>query len=165
MKNTYWQPMMLCFLSVMMCPTALGLGANLHGNLIVTPPECILNNNNQEAIHFGDILLTRIDGSNYLKDLPLRLSCTGLAKNNLTLTLEGDATSFNSSGALKTSNNKLGVAFYINDIRQPINQSVKFTYTSLPSLKAAPIKNSSASYNNTDGGNFTAQATLKVNYQ
>lgn len=143
----------------------MGLGANLYGNLVVTPPECILNNNNQAAIHFGDILLTRIDGNNYLQTLPLSLSCTGLAKNNLTLTLEGNATLFNSEGALKTSNNKLGIAFYVNNVRQAINQPVNINYTSLPSLKVAPIKNMTASFINTDGGTFTALATLKVNYQ
>ncbi|UBX48567.1 fimbrial protein [Providencia alcalifaciens] len=165
MKFIHRQQVVLCFFCVISNPFALGLEANLYGNLIVTPPECILNNNNQAAIHFGDILLTRIDGNNYSQTLPLNLSCTGLAKNNLTLTLEGDGTSFNSDGALKTSNNKLGVAFYINNVRQAINQPVNINYTSLPSLKAAPIKNMTAGFNDTDGGSFTALATLKVNYQ
>ncbi len=165
MKFIHRQQVALGFFCVINSPFTWGLGANLYGNLIVTPPECILNNNNQATIHFGDILLTRIDGNNYLQTLPLSLSCTGLAKNNLTLTLEGDPTLFNSNGALKTSNDKLGVIFYVNNIRQAINQPVNINYTSLPSLKAAPIKNMTAGFNDTDGGSFTALATLKVNYQ
>lgn len=165
MNFIHRQQAALCFLCAISSPFALGLGANLYGNLVVTPPECILNNNNQAAIHFGDILLTRIDGNNYLQTLPLSLSCTGLAKNNLTLTLVGDPTTFNSNGALKTSNSKLGIVFYVNNVQQAINQSVNINYTSLPSLKAAPMKNMTASFNDADGGTFTALATLKVNYQ
>lgn len=143
----------------------MGLTANLQGNLIVTPPECILNNHQQETVHFGDILLTRIDGSAYKRSVPLRLTCTNLAKNTLKLTLQGDATSFNSNGALKTSNNKLGLMFYVNSIRQAINQPINVNIDSLPTIEATPIKNTTASFNNTDGGDFAALATLRVDYQ
>ncbi|MEX6378639.1 MULTISPECIES: fimbrial protein [Providencia] len=162
MKYPGWWLVILYFVGT---APVLGVNVNLRGNLIVTPPECILNNNNQESIHFGDILLTRIDGTHYLQDLPLSLTCSELAKNNLTLTLKGEQTTFNSNGALKTSNSKLGIVFYINGSRQAINQPVKFTYSALPSLKVAPIKNSTANYSNTDGDHFTALATLKVDYQ
>ncbi|MBQ0399842.1 fimbrial protein [Providencia rettgeri] len=165
MKFIHRQQVALYFFCVISSPFAMGLGANLYGNLIVTPPECILNNNNQAAIHFGDILLTRIDGNNYVQTLPLSLSCTGLAKNNLTLTLVGDPTLFDSNGALQTNKDKLGIAFYVNNVRQAINQPININYTSLPSLKAAPIKNMTEGFNNEDGGSFTASATLKVNYQ
>lgn len=144
----------------------MGLTANLRGNLLVTPPECFLNNNQQETVHFGNILLTRIDGSAYKRAVPLRLTCTNLAKNALTLTIQGDdITEFNASGALKTTNPKLGVAFYVNSTRQAINQPVNTSYTALPQIEAAPIKDSGSSFNNTDGGGFTALATLKVDYQ
>jgi type 1 fimbria pilin len=142
-----------------------GLGANLYGNLVVTPPECLLNNSQQETVHFGDILLTRIDGANYKQPVPFNLACTNLAKNTLKLTLQGDDTSFNSSGALKTDNPKLGVAFYVNSVRQAINQPVNVNYTALPNIEAVPVKNDTASFSNTDGGYFTALATLKVDYQ
>lgn len=156
----------LGLLCAMSSPLALGLGANLYGTLVVTPPECVLNNNNQVPIHFGDILLTRIDGDAYRQSLPLsNFDCTDLVKNTLTFTFIGDPTSFNSNGALKTSNNKLGIVFYVNGTRQPINEPVNVNYTALPSLTVAPVKNSGASFINTDGGNFTALATLKVNYQ
>lgn len=144
---------------------AESLGLNLTGNLVVTPPECILNNNQQQIIHFSDILLTRIDGSNYQQTLIFNLTCTQLAKNLIKLTIQGDETSFNSYGALKTSNTKLGVAFYINDVHQAINQPVNVNYTALPTIKVAPVKNMAANYSNTDGGAFTALATLKVEYQ
>ncbi len=165
MKFRRWQHIAMCVLWGMSGSSALGLGANLYGTLVVTPPECTLNNNNQAPIHFGDILLTRIDGNNYVQPVPLNLSCVSLAKPNLTFTLEGDPTSFNSNGALKTSNDKLGIVFYVNDVRQAINQPVNVNYTALPSLKAAPVKNGTASFIGSDGGTFTALATLKVSYQ
>lgn len=145
--------------------TAAPLTSRLMGTLVVTPPECLLNNNNQESVHFGDILLTRIDGTNYTRSVPLALNCTALAKDGLRLTLQGDITTFNSSGALKTDNPKLGIAFYVNGTRQAMNQPFNVNYATLPTLDMAPVKSSTASYNDTDGGYFTALATLKVDYQ
>ncbi|WP_265494874.1 fimbrial protein [Providencia heimbachae] len=165
MQVNRWVKTVLTFGLLMNLGVAFGIGANLSGNLIVTPPECILNNEQQQAVHFNDILLTRIDGISYQQPLVFKLTCTQLAKNTLKLTIQGDGTSFNSSGALKTSNTKLGVAFYLNDVRQAINEAVNVNYTALPTIKAAPVKNMAANYNNTDGGDFTALATLKVDYQ
>lgn len=144
---------------------AAPLATTLSGTLVVTPPECILNSNQQQSIHFGDILLTRIDGSNYKRPVPLSLTCSNLVKNGLKMTLQGDATTFNSSGALKTSNGKVGVAFYVNNTRQAINQALNISYTALPTLEVAPVKDAAASYRDTDGGYFSALATLKVDYQ
>lgn len=144
---------------------ATPLVTTLSGTLVVTPPECILNNGGQQVVHFGDILLTRIDGTNYKRPVPLSLTCTNLEKNSLRITLRGDAITFNSSGALKTSNNKLGVAFYVNNTLQAINQPLHISYPTLPTLEAAPVKDTAASYRDTDGGYFSALATLKVDYQ
>lgn len=144
---------------------ALTLNVGLEGRLLINPPECILNNDQQEVVHFGDILLPRIDGVEYKHLVPMSLSCTGLVKNILKMTLVGTGTSFTSNGALATSNSKLGLAFYVNDVRQAINQPFNVAYTTLPSLEVAPIKNSGANFSNTDGGFFTAQATLKIDYQ
>lgn len=166
MKGYQWMTWVFALFELMGNQTAFGLGANLYGNLVVTPPECLLNNNSQETVHFGNILLTRIDGNNYKRSVPFNLTCTNLAKNTLKLTLQGDATSFNSNGALKTNENaKLGIAFFINDTRQAINQPVNFNYGTLPKIDAAPVKSSTASFVDTDGGYFTALATLKVDYQ
>ncbi len=145
--------------------SAFGIGLNLSGNLIVTPPECTLNNSQQQAVHFSDILLTRIDGVNYQRPLMLALNCPFIVKNAIKLTIVGDAVTMNSRVLLSTSNNKLGVAFYVNDVNQPINKAFNVNYTALPTIKAAPVKNATANYNNTDGGAFTALATLKVDYQ
>lgn len=142
-----------------------GLSANLSGNLIVTPPECILNNGQQQTVHFNDILLTRIDGVNYQQPLEFNLTCKELATNLIKLTLKGENTSFNSNGALKTSNPKLGIAFYINDSHQTINEPFNVDYMTLPKIKVAPVKSLDADYKDTDGGRFNALATLKVDYQ
>lgn len=143
---------------------SIGLGINVNGNLIITPPECILNNDKKEMIHFGDILLTRIDGVNYKHKLPFELSCTNLVKNNLTLSIQGEASNF-ANGTLRTSNSKLGMNFYINGVKQDINKKVNVKYLELPLLEVAPVKNINSNFEDTDGGDFTAFATLKVDYQ
>lgn len=165
MRLYQWPSVVVAVMSLFYGAHVWALGVNLYGNLVVTPPECLLNNNQQETVHFGDILLTRIDGVQYKQPVPFNLTCTNLVKNTLKLTLQGDTTTFASSGALKTDNPKLGVAFYINNTRQPVNQVVNFNYSSLPTIEAAPVKSSTASFNDTDGGYFTALATLKVDYQ
>ncbi|CAI0971856.1 fimbrial protein [Serratia fonticola] len=149
----------------MTLPQAQANTVNLNLTLtILAPSECTLNNNQQQVVHFGDILLTRIDGNNYKRPVPLSLTCTNLAKNDLALTLQGDAASFSSNGALKTSNDKLGVVFYVNNTRQAINQPFAINYTTLPTLEVAPVKDAAASYLDTDGGYFSASATLRVEY-
>lgn len=150
----------------MTLPQAQANTVNLELSLtIIAAPECTLNNNQQQVVHFGDVLLTRIDGNNYKRPVPLSLACTNLSKNDLRMTLQGDATTFSSNGALKTSNDKLGVVFYVNNTRQAINQPFAINYTALPTLEVAPVKDTAASYLDTDGGDFSAFATLKVDYQ
>lgn len=140
------------------------LTVGFNGNLIYTPPECILNNSQKSMVHFGDILLSRIDGVNYKHTLTFELTCTNLAMNNLALSIQGDPSNFN-NGILKTSNPKLGLSFYINGIKQDINKKINFNYLELPSLEVSPVKNTNSSFDDTDGGDFTALATLNVDYQ
>ncbi|EFE54299.1 hypothetical protein PROVRETT_07295 [Providencia rettgeri DSM 1131] len=140
------------------------LTVGFNGNLISTPPECILNNSQKSMVHFGDILLSRIDGVNYKHTLTFELTCTNLAMNNLALSIQGDPSNFN-NGILKTSNPKLGLSFYINGIKQDINKKINFNYLELPSLEVSPVKNTNSSFDDTDGGDFTALATLNVDYQ
>ncbi|WP_254366070.1 fimbrial protein [Providencia rettgeri] len=140
------------------------LTVGFNGNLISTPFECILNNSQKSMVHFGDILLSRIDGVNYKHTLTFELTCTNLAMNNLALSIQGDPSNFN-NGILKTSNPKLGLSFYINGIKQDINKKINFNYLELPSLEVSPVKNTNSSFDDTDGGDFTALATLNVDYQ
>lgn len=140
------------------------LTVGFNGTLISTPPECILNNSQKSMVHFGDILLSRIDGVNYKHTLTFELTCTNLAMNNLALSIQGDPSNFN-NGILKTSNPKLGLSFYINGIKQDINKKINFNYLELPSLEVSPVKNTNSSFDDTDGGDFTALATLNVDYQ
>lgn len=164
MKN-YTTFLFVYLASSMSCAYATSFDINLHGNLINSPPDCIVNNNQSEVVHFGDILLTRINGENYKRSVPLKLSCNHLLKNSLKMTLQGDTTSFEYNGALKTSNEKLGIIFFVGDKRKAINQPIMIDYNSLPKLEAAPIKNDKANYSEIDGGYFTASSTLKIEYQ
>ncbi|MEY0692330.1 fimbrial protein [Providencia rettgeri] len=160
--------MKIKFLYILIVFSAFSYSSSLtvefNGNLIITPPECILNNSQKSMIHFGDILLSRIDGVNYKHKLPFELTCTNLAMNNLTLSTQGDPSNFN-NGILKTSNPKLGLSFYINGIKQDINKKINFNYLELPSLEVSPVQNVATSFDGSDGGDFTALATLNVDYQ
>lgn len=77
----------------------------------------------------------------------------------------GNPTRFNSYGGLSTSNSKIGIVFYIDSIQQPINTLLDFNYNHLPNIEVAPIKDMSANFSDTDGGQFSATAMLQIEYQ
>lgn len=137
----------------------------LKATLVTTPPVCTLNSGQQSTVTFGEVLLPRIDGKAYQQALPLTLNCEALANNSLTLTLQGDAVApnFGREGILKTGNPALGLVFYAGETFQPIATGIAVTYPNLPKLTVAPVM--SAVIPVTDGGNFTASATLKVEYR
>ena len=51
------------------------------GNIV--EPDCVINNNQQIVVDFGEVLTTRIDGSNYETPIVYTLSCANLIRNTL----------------------------------------------------------------------------------
>ncbi|WP_442991095.1 fimbrial protein [Serratia marcescens] len=129
---------------------------------IVAPPPCVINNNNLIEVNFGnDVMTTRIDGSYKKQPVVYSVECKNAPNNAMKLQIQGVSAGFDSE-VLKTNKDGLGVALLRNGNRQPINSWVNFTYPNLPTLEAVPVKQAGATLS---GGEFSAGATMKVEYQ
>ncbi|HGE8486156.1 TPA: fimbrial protein [Serratia marcescens] len=129
---------------------------------VLAPLPCTLNGGKPIEVNFGDeIMTTRIDGSNYRQPVDYGLSCNGPWKNAMRLQISGAAAGFDGT-LLKTSVNGLGIGLLRDGARIPLNDWQNFTYPSMPKLEAVPVKQNGATL---PTGEFTASATLRVDYQ
>jgi type 1 fimbria pilin len=150
-------------LSVLLMSTTsiANVPVNIRGTVII-PPPCTINNNQTIRVDFGDeVMTTRIDGVNYKQAITYSLNCDIQKSNNLKMSIQGTGASFNSA-LLRTDKNGLGIALYRGT--QPLNANAWFNYTypSKPELYAVLVKQSGATLT---GGEFTAAATLLIDYQ
>lgn len=129
---------------------------------IVSPPPCVINNNNLIEVSFGsDVMTNRIDGSYKKQPVVYSVECKNAPNNAMKLQIQGTGAGFDGE-VLQTNKDELGVALLRNGNRQPINSWVNFTYPNLPTLEAVPVKQAGATLS---GGEFSAGATMKVEYQ
>lgn len=129
---------------------------------IIAPPPCVINNNNLIEVKFGnDVMTTRIDGSYKKQPVVYSVECKNAPNNAMKLQIQGIGADFDGE-VLQTNKGGLGVALLRNGNRQPINRWVNFTYPNLPRLEAVPVKQAGATLR---GGEFSAGATMKVEYQ
>lgn len=134
-----------------------------HGTLI-SPPNCSINSGNTIEIPFGDVLINKIDGTRYMKDVPYEITCDSAVRDPsmaMTLTLTGTPVGFNNA-ALST--NVAGLGIEIQQDEQPftLGTTIPVNEQSKPVLKAVPVKQSGAALKE---GDFDATATLQVDYQ
>lgn len=129
---------------------------------VVAPPPCIINGDQVIDVDFGsDVVTRRVDGVNYLKTVDYSLVCNGNISNAMKLQIQGATTAFDRS-ALQTNMADLGVALKANGSALTVNDWVNFTYPNKPVLQAVPVKRAGSTLN---GGDFSAGATLMVDYQ
>ncbi|MER2978037.1 MULTISPECIES: fimbrial protein [Serratia] len=129
---------------------------------IVAPPPCVINNNNLIEVNFGnDVMTTRIDGSYKKQPVVYSVECKNAPNNAMKLQIQGNSAGFDNE-VLQTNKDGLGVALLRNGNRQPINSWINFTYPTKPTLEAVPVKQAGATLR---GGDFSAGATMKVEYQ
>lgn len=129
---------------------------------VVERPDCVINGNKPIEVDFGQVVVTDIDGTNYRTPIAYGLECKGVGKKNLALSLSGTAAGFDAS-ALRTSVEGLGIRLYANDKQLKVNSgTVAFKYEAKPELAAVPVKKKDAEL---QGGEFSAGATLKVEYK
>jgi len=134
---------------------------NISGT-IMAPPPCVINGDKTIQVDFGqNVVISRIDGSNYLKTIDYTLECKSQSKNAMKMMIEGTGAGFD-SGVLQTVKTDLGIALKQNGQPLRLNQWFNFTYPMQPVLQAVPVKKNGA---NLPTGNFFAGATLKVDYQ
>ncbi len=128
---------------------------------VVEPLSCIINNNRPIEVNFDEVMTTQVDGNNYRQLVNYSMSCSGQNKNAMKLQVQGDGASFN-SGLLKTSATGLGIQLLNGDSKLPVNSWLNFTYPNIPKLYAVPVKQNGITLG---VGEFTAGATMKVDYQ
>ncbi|BEL87794.1 exotoxin [Serratia marcescens] len=129
---------------------------------VLAPLPCVLNGNRPIEVNFGDeVLTTRIDGENYRTPVDYEFTCTKPEKNGMRLLLAGTGAGFDGK-LLQTSVDGLGIAFLNNRSRIALNSWQTFTFPDMPTLEAVPVKQANAAL---PTGEFTASATLRVDYQ
>nr|WP_261803117.1 fimbrial protein [Serratia nematodiphila] len=127
---------------------------------IVAPP-CVINDNRPIDVEFGDVMTTRVDGNNYRMPVNYTLDCKDAPSSAMKLQVQGTGASFDGA-LLKTSNATLGIKLQHGAAPLPVNTWLNFTYPNKPELWAVPVKQSGVTL---PGGEFTAGATMKVDYQ
>lgn len=136
----------------------------ISGNIV--EPDCIINNDQQIVVDFGEVLTTRIDGSNYETPINYTLSCTNLIRNTLKINLKGTVASFGDGKLFLTNVTGLGIRVLnaSRTVLEPNTGTVNFTYAdnSPPALYAVPVAQANATLSN---GAFNGSATMIFSYQ
>ncbi|WP_253893527.1 fimbrial protein [Serratia marcescens] len=128
---------------------------------VMAPPPCVINGNRTIEVDFNEVVIAQIDGKNYRTPVRYSLSCSGQSKNAMKLQVQGTGAPFDTS-VLKTNKTGLGIQLQQGDSKLALNSWLNFTYPNAPTLWVVPIKQSGAALS---GGEFTAGATMKVDYQ
>lgn len=155
----------IALLVLISCGFAAHAADNLkfHGTLIA-PPNCTISNDQTIEIEFGNVLINKIDGTNYAKDVPYTITCDSTVRDDsmaMTLTLSGSATSFNQA-AIGTTVTGLGIEIQQDNQPFTLGSTIPVNEQSIPKLKAVPVKQSGVALQE---GDFDATATLQVEYQ
>ncbi|MTC61465.1 fimbrial protein [Providencia rustigianii] len=138
------------------------------GNLIGNPPCDISGENDPIQINFGEVGITRIDGSNYLKDFILNINCSNELGNNVALFIayKGmNAASFDNN-AVQTSLSGLGIRlYYEGHVIPPNDDNIPIVMSSggvkkIP-LSAVPVRDLSVDLFEKP---FTAMGTIEIRY-
>ena len=128
---------------------------------VVAPPPCVINDNKAIEVAFGDVITTRLDGTNYRMPVNYTLDCDAEANNAMKLQVQGTAAGFDVE-ALQTTVPELGIRLQNGTTTLPVNTWVNFTYPTKPELFAVPVKAAGATLL---AGEFTASSTMRVDYQ
>ncbi|MCW7763648.1 fimbrial protein [Photorhabdus luminescens] len=133
---------------------------NIYG-VVIAPPPCVINNGNTIDVDFGDVMITRIDGVNYMQPVKYTVKCEKMPANAMKMMILGNTASFDRT-VLQTNHSGLGIAVIHNGRKLPVNDWMKFSYPNFPELHAVPVKDMATALK---GGDFGAGATMIVEYQ
>lgn len=128
---------------------------------VVAPPPCVINDDRPIDVEFGDVMTTRVDGSNYKMPVNYTLSCPGAPSNAMKLQVKGSGAAFDAT-VLQTNKTGLGIELRQGDSKLAVNDWLSFTFPNKPELWAVPVKQTGATLT---GGEFSAGATMEVAYQ
>ncbi|EDV0260568.1 fimbrial protein [Salmonella enterica subsp. salamae] len=133
-----------------------------HGTLVM-PPTCTISNDETIEVDFDAVLIDRIDGRNYLQEVPYTITCDSTVRDDamsMTLTLTGAQSSFDTA-AVNTNVSGLGVQFQQSGKPFVVGSTITINEQSKPVLKAVPVKQNGAELREQA---FEAWATLQVGY-
>nr|WP_315290279.1 fimbrial protein [Serratia proteamaculans] len=128
---------------------------------VVAPLPCVINDDRPIEVEFGDVMTTRVDGTNYKIPVNYTLSCTGFSSNSMKLQVKGSGAAFDAT-VLQTNKTGLGIELRQGNSKLAVNNWLTFNYPNAPELWAVPVKQSGATLT---GGEFSAGATMAVDYQ
>ncbi|MDK7100077.1 fimbrial protein [Klebsiella aerogenes] len=129
--------------------------------MTVVAPPCVINDNKAIEVEFGDVMTTKVDGNNYRMPVNYTLSCDDNSNNAMKLQIQGATAGFDAE-ALQTSVSALGIKMERVGSEFPVNTWLNFNYPGKPDLWAVPVMQPGATL---PAGEFTATATMKVDYQ
>lgn len=136
-------------------------GMTFHGTLI-EPPACTIEGGDLIDVNFGEqVGINKVDGKNYRRGFPHKITCEGTGNWALTLSLKGERADFDDH-ALATDRTDLGIRVYQNDKPFTPNSTLNIDISAPPTLEAVPVKNIGATLTK---GTFEAWATLQADYQ
>lgn len=133
---------------------------NITGN-VIAPPPCVINGGKMIEVDFGEVMSTRIDGVSYKKPIQYSATCEKMPTNAMKVSITGNATGFDNN-ALLTNITGLGVRILYQGKLLNLGKTVDFTYPNFPVLEAIPVRDQAETL---VGGDFVANATLRVEYQ
>ncbi len=140
---------------------------NLTLHLVITqPPPCTVNG---ASIEFGNVPTNKVGDATYTRPVEYSLSCTNAKVGDyLKLQIQGTTTTINGEAVLQTSVAGLGIRLQQAGSKTlvPVSSTTWLDFTLSgsqgPELEAIPVKDSAVMLS---GGEFTASATLLVDYQ
>ena len=131
--------------------------------LVDPPPPCTVKGSN---VDFGDVIIKKINGTEYRKDAGYTLNCANSLSDDLQMQFKGTTTTINGETVLSTGITGFGIRienaadnslFAIGD-----NTWTPFSVSSQPQLNAVPVKQNGVTLT---GAQFNASMTMVVDYQ
>lgn len=130
--------------------------------LTVVAKTCDINSGHPISVDMGDIMLNKINGSNYETTIPYTLECGDTSNNPLLrLKIDGNAMANQPANVLSTSNKNIGLRLREGGHDLALGHWIEFYYEEKPTLTIIPVRDSTVLK---DSGDFSAIATINVEY-
>ncbi|WP_085841590.1 fimbrial protein [Enterobacter asburiae] len=133
---------------------------------LVTPPACSISNDGTVVTDFGDkVGVRKVASGAYREDVDVTLHCEENGNAwQLLLTVTGNAAGFDADSAtvVTPEQTDLGVKLLLGGSPFRLGEPVKVNAGGLPKLEALLVQRPGAEL---EEGGFTAQATLRAEYQ
>lgn len=160
-------------LACLTAPLAAPAATTVTVKVTVVEEPCVINNNQAIEVDFGDIAATLGSSAadelsaRYAKTLSYAVTCpAGATSPELKLKVDGTAAAgsyVTQNNVLKTSREGLGIAVSVDGTAMALGRWVNFSYPALPSVTVTPVRTDAGTA--VPGGEFTASATMQVEYQ